>query len=210
MVPWAEGAYIIDAFDDDELISLSPEDDDDVYSLCSSFSSDEDSNDDHEEELQHARKKLCIAFIAHGILKNKGMKKKRKRSHRRRRNRRFASSLLQEGIDDGLFRIEYRMSPQTFNKLVNLIRDDIEPKDKSRTRKDYLDAETKVMMTLRWLAGGQYVDQCRRNGVSKSSVFACFTKVINAINRNPHIGQPKWPTTVEECNEIASKWMGKS
>jgi hypothetical protein len=117
---------------------------------------------------------------------------------------------LQEGIDDGLFRIEYRMSPQTFNKLVNLIRDDIEPKDKSRTRKDYLDAETKVMMTLRWLAGGQYVDQCRRNGVSKSSVFACFTKVINAINRNPHIGQPKWPTTVEECNEIASKWMGKS
>jgi hypothetical protein len=71
MVPWAEGAYIIDAFDDDELISLSPEDDDDVYSLCSSFSSDEDSDDDHEEELQHTRKKLCIAFIAHGILKNK-------------------------------------------------------------------------------------------------------------------------------------------
>jgi hypothetical protein len=87
MVPWAEGAYIIDAFDDDELISLSPEDDDDVYSLCSSFLSDEDSDDDHEEELQHARKKLCIAFIAHGILKNKGMKKKRKRSRCRHQNR---------------------------------------------------------------------------------------------------------------------------
>jgi hypothetical protein len=88
MVPWAEGANIIDAFDDEELISLSPEDDDDICSLCSSFLSDDDFDEDDdfdddygEDELQHTRKKLCIAFIAHGIIKNKGMKKKRKRKH---------------------------------------------------------------------------------------------------------------------------------
>ena len=98
------------------------------------------------------------------------------------------------------------MSPKSFRKLVGLIRDDLEPKNASNTRKDYLDPETKVMMTLRWLAGGQYVDQCRRNGVSKQSVFRSFLQVINAINANPNIGHPKWPTTVDECNEIAHGW----
>jgi hypothetical protein len=83
---------------------------------------------------------------------------------------------------------------------------DLEPKYASRTRNDYLDPETKVMMTLRWLAAGQYVDQCRRNGVSKPSVFRAFTQVSNAINANPEIGHPKWPTNVDECNEIASGW----
>ena len=60
------------------------------------------------------------------------------------------------------------------------------------------------MMTLRWLAGGQYIDQCWRNGVSKSAVFAAFQQVIKAINSNPDIGVPKWPTTVAECDVIAN------
>jgi hypothetical protein len=114
--------------------------------------------------------------------------------------------LLQEGIDDGLFRVEYRMSHASFRKLVNLLREDLEPKNASRTRRDYLDPETKVMMTLRWLAGGHYVDQCRRNGVSKAAVFHAISQVIEAINSNPNIGQPKWPTNVDECNEIANGW----
>jgi hypothetical protein len=67
---------------------------------------------------------------------------------------------LQEGIDDGLFHVEFCMSPQAFNKLVELIINDVEPKDKKMTGKDYLHAETKVMMTLCWLAGGaQYINQ---------------------------------------------------
>jgi hypothetical protein len=202
-----------DSLDDkDELISLSEDDFEDdasvgwVDSESSSSSSSSEDDDDDDDEWEKRRKRLCLAFVAYRILKKKGMKKKRRRSRKRRRNRRSAEMLLQEGIDDGLFRIEYRMSPQSFRKLVGLIRDDLEPKDASKTRKDYLDPETKVMMTLRWLAGGQYVDQCRRNGVSKSSVFRAFMQVINAINANPQIGHPKWPTTVDECNEIASGW----
>jgi hypothetical protein len=31
-------------------------------------------------------------------------------------------------------------------------------------------------------------------------------QVINAINGNPKIGHPKWPTNVDECNEIAKGW----
>jgi hypothetical protein len=101
--------------------------------------------------------------------------------------------LLQEGISDGLFRSEYRMSPESFRKLVEFVRKDLEPKNMRTTkrhRKDYLDLETQVMMTLRWLAGGQYVDQCRGIGVSKASAFKAFQLVIHAINSNPNIGVP--------------------
>jgi hypothetical protein len=63
------------------------------------------------------------------------------------------------------------------------------------------------MMTLCWLAGGQYMDQCQQNGVSKPYVFKAFLQVIHAINSNPNIGgAPKWPTTVEECDIIANRW----
>jgi hypothetical protein len=67
--------------------------------------------------------------------------------------------------------------PESFQKLVDLVQNDLEPKNTKKNikpRKDCLDAETKVMMMLRWLAGGQYVDQCQRNGASKSSVFKAF------------------------------------
>jgi hypothetical protein len=82
---------------------------------------------------------------------------------------------------------------------VDLIRDDLDNKDKKRNKKfreAYLDPETKVMITLRMLAGGQYVNQCRRNGVSKPTVYKAFHQVINAINSNSGIGIPKWPTNV--------------
>jgi hypothetical protein len=123
-----------DIFDEDELISLS------------------DDSDDDDDEWEKRRKRLCLALVAHRIIQKKGMKKKRHRT-KRRRDRRLADMLLQEGIDEGLFRIEYRMSPESFRKLVGLVRDDLEPKDASRTRHGYLDPETKVMMKLRWLSG---------------------------------------------------------
>ena len=40
----------------------------------------------------------------------------------------------------------------------------------------------------------------------QSFCFCVFFQIIDAINSNPNIGQPKWPTTVDECNEIASGW----
>ena len=101
-------------------------DDEDIF--------DEDSNDSDDEWEKH-QKKLFLALVAYHIIKKKGMKKHRRRT-KRHQNRRIAEMLLQEGIDDCLFRVEYRMSPESFRKLVGLIRNDLEPKDASRTRKD--------------------------------------------------------------------------
>ena len=71
MVPWADGVSGIDAFNDDELISLHPEDDN--ASFTSTISPDDDfmfndsDVDSNEEKLNHAQKKMHVALIAYGI-----------------------------------------------------------------------------------------------------------------------------------------------
>ena len=109
-----EGEYgnVEDVFTDDEDI----------------FDEDSDYSDD---EWEKRRKKLCLALVAYRIIKKKGMKKKRRRT-KRRRNRRLADMLLQEGASMMVCfeeSIACRMSPESFRKLVGLIRDDLEPKD---------------------------------------------------------------------------------
>jgi hypothetical protein len=37
-------------------------------------------------------------------------------------------------------------------------------------------------------------------------VLKDFQQVTNAINANPNIGTPKWPTIVEDCDDIANGW----
>jgi hypothetical protein len=96
-----------------------------------SFPSDDDDDDDKWEICQ---KRLCIALLlAHHIMRKKGRKKKR--CHRKRhQNRWLAEMLMQEGIDDGLFPVEYCMSPQSFQKLVFLIpHEDFGPKNPPKT-----------------------------------------------------------------------------
>jgi hypothetical protein len=170
---------------------------------------DDGSNTDEDSDQEHNKnmKRVCAFLLVRRLKRQKQQPKTRLQIDQPRR-RRKAKMLLQEGINDGLFRTEYRMSHQSFKKLVELLRNDLQPKDthQKKKREEYLDPETKVMMTLRWLAGGQYVDQCRRNGVSKAAVFSAFKQVIKAINSNPAIGVPKWPTTVEECNVVAHGW----
>jgi hypothetical protein len=37
--------------------------------------------------------------------------------------------------------------------------------------------------------------------------FKCVAQTINAINnKNQHIGCPKWPDSIAECDKIADKW----
>lgn len=56
------------------------------------------------------------------------------------------------------------------------------------------------------MAGGRYIDQCRIHGVSVQVFYKCIHEVIQAINRHPDIGNPKWPTTVAECEEYGTEW----
>ena len=76
------------------------------------------------------------------------------------------------------------MSPDSFCKLASLLRNYLEPKNVPTLRGDHLDVETKMMVMLCMLAGGQYIDQCHCNGINKLSVYKAFRDVINAINAN--------------------------
>jgi hypothetical protein len=79
-------------------------------------------------------------FVRKALLVSRFLRSQKKRRVKRSnlaRNRRVSHTLLQEGINDGLFRREYRMSPASFYKLVDLLRGTLEPKDVSQARGDY-------------------------------------------------------------------------
>jgi hypothetical protein len=141
-------------------------------------------------------------LIAYKIIKKKQGLKKAKQSENCHHNYQISAKLLQEGINDGLFRREYWMSPRSYCKLFNLLRVDLLLKDIGRTRPDCINPEAKVMFTVRWLAGGQYINQCRKHGIRKPT--------INAINKNQHIDCLKWPDFLTECDKIGDKWVKPS
>ena len=149
---------------------------------------------------------LAVALTKFPLARRHREKRREQFRRRRQRHRRKAEDLLKESVDDGLFAREFRMSHDSFRKLVNLLRDDLVPKNIKRSRTDYIDPTSKVMMTLRWLAGGSYIDQCRIHGVSVSVFFKCTKQVVRAICKHPEIGYAKWPETLEECEAYASEW----
>lgn len=118
---------------------------------------DDELNEELEEDADGAdhavtRNRLLLCYLVYKHMK----KRKRKRRHamrsvKRTRNRRSEQALRQEAIDDNLFRREFRMSPQAFDKLVDLLSDTLSPKE-SRIRPDSIHPMAKIMMTLRfWL-----------------------------------------------------------
>jgi hypothetical protein len=172
--------------------------------------SDTDTSDEESEDERRRHKNRVLARIQ-GQTQKRRAKKRRGSNLHSPQSRREAEMLLQEGgISDRLLQSEYQKSPESSWKLVEFVRKDLERKPMKTTKrlgKDYLDPETQVMMTLRWLAGRQqYVDQCRRNGVSKASACKAIQQVIHAVHSNPNIGVPKRPTTVEECDFIVNGW----
>jgi hypothetical protein len=83
------------------------------------------------------------------------------------------------GIEDGHFAREYGMNVTAFLKLERLLRHDIEPKVYSNDKS--IDSFTKVLMTLRYLHGGPYLDTMRKHNVGASTISKCARQVIDAI-----------------------------
>jgi hypothetical protein len=51
-----------------------------------------------------------------------------------------------------------------------------------------------------------YIDQLRRNGVSKSAFFKSAWQVVRAIVLSDCIGHRDWPSTTDECDDLANEW----
>ena len=78
------------------------------------------------------------------------------------------------------FTRRYRLNKENFNKLLGLIGADITPK---RKRSDGITAEIKLACTLRYLAGGSYLDIADLHGVeARSTFYKIVWETIGAIN----------------------------
>jgi hypothetical protein len=115
-----------------------------------------------------------------------------------------AGYFVRLGLEDGHFIREYGMNVTSFLKLERLLCPNIEPKIYSNDKS--IDSLTKVLVTLHYLRGGQYLDIMRKHNVGASTVSKCAKQVIEAICCNTDIGVPEWPNTVEKCQEYATEW----
>ena len=102
----------------------------------------------------------------------------------------------------GTFEVRLRMTLDSFNKLLGHIRDDLLVKEtKARVRGGTILPELCLYCTIRWLAGGSYLDITDVCGISKSSFYRVVWKTITAICKCEAL-RPKFPKTTEEIEEV--------
>ena len=97
----------------------------------------------------------------------------RNRRGNKRRDRGFALSQMEELSDDE-FRRMFRLSRPAFDALLEKISDDFGVRSVSFaecSNRSRISPKTRLAVTLRWLAGGSYLDICFAFGVAFGSYF---------------------------------------
>ena len=82
-----------------------------------------------------------------------------------------------QGLTDSFFRRVYRMPKPTFFRLVQLI----EEQSAITGRARYCVA-SKLSMTIRWLAGGSYLDISMSHGVAPQTFYFCVNQILLILN----------------------------
>ena len=112
--------------------------------------------------------------------------------------------------DPEAFRRHLRMSYESFEKLLSYIRADVEVDHRMATlRGGPIMPEVCLFCTLRWLAGGTYLDIYDIAGISKTSFYRVVWKTIMAICTCEEL-QIKFPTTMYECTKAAEGFESTS
>jgi hypothetical protein len=104
------------------------------------------------------------------------------------------------------FRRHLRMTVPSFNKLLSYIREDLEvDQEMASLRGGVIIPEICLYCTLRWLAGGSYLDIYHHTGISRPSFYRILWKTIKAIVRCTNL-EIKFPKTTEQCEAEAKKF----
>lgn len=115
--------------------------------------------------------------------------------------------------DPQTFKCHLRIDYESFEKLLDIIRDDLEVNPTmAALRGGAIIPELCLFCTLRYLAGGSYLDIHDRTGISRASFYRIVWKTCQAIATAPNEGDLslKWPETVEECVTLANGFESKS
>lgn len=100
------------------------------------------------------------------------------------RERIIWSSHVQELRRAKSFAANYRMSEESFIHLLSKLRPGLhvdEYMSTLRTGEAPISAEVVLHCTLRWLAGGSYLDICNIGHIHRASFYRCLYKGIKAI-----------------------------
>jgi len=101
-------------------------------------------------------------------------------------------------ISRGTFDRRLRMTKASFDKLLSYLVDYLWINETQADRRGGgITPELCLYCTIRWLAGGSYLDICDVAGISKASFYRVVWRTITAIVLSPDL-KIVWPTTDEE------------
>ena len=101
------------------------------------------------------------------------------------------------------FKVRLRMHKKSFDKLLGYIRHDLIVNEvMAKPRGGAIIPEICLFCTLRWLAGGSYLDICDIAGISKPSFYRVVWKTIRAITLTKAL-EIRFPSTSQELNDAA-------
>jgi hypothetical protein len=96
------------------------------------------------------------------------------------------------------------MEVGSFDKLLKIIREDLEvDQDMANLRGGPIIPELCLFCTIRWLAGGSYLDIVDITGISVPSFYCIVWTTCKALSESPQL-QLKLPETPEECELAAA------
>lgn len=120
----------------------------------------------------------------------------RQRDRNRKRNREFALNEM-NAMSDVHFKRMFRMSRATFealeDKLLDLWGDGVNDVQAIRSSGSQISLRTRLACTLRWLAGGSYIDICFEFGVAPGSFFGegcVLWGTMDMLDKSFEIGFP--------------------
>ena len=137
----------------------------------------------------------------------------RKRQRRRARllKRLDWSSLLER--DRHFMKRALRMDLESFDKLVSILSDTLKRDTKQGDRRGgAINPTLCLFATIRWLAGGSYLDIAALLGVSVQCFYSIVWRTIKAIieSKHPDLDNIKFPKTHDECAVAAADFKESS
>jgi hypothetical protein len=131
--------------------------------------------------------------------------KARTRSSPLERARLNWSSFKEGKVRDGTFARTFRMDVPSFEKLESMLRPRLQ-KDNDmalRSSSGAIEPSVRLAITLRFLAGGSYLDLCDIYKCHRSTMYSVVWDTVSAINDHPDLAL-RWPSSREEVDANAA------